>query len=126
MVGPQAKREAVNVLMAEHRFGVTRACGLVSISRSLYRYVRQHADGDLKQRIEDIAALKRRYGYRRVYVCLLRREGWQVNRNACIGCTANWDWLCGVVSANALAWSKSAVAETQRSEPELVDGFCQR
>jgi putative transposase len=78
MVGPQAKREAVNVLMAEHRFGVTRACGLVSISRSLYRYVRQNADGDLKQRIEDIAALKRRYGYRRVYV-RLRREGWQVN-----------------------------------------------
>jgi len=79
MVGPQAKREAVNMLMAEHCFGVTRACGLVSISRSLYRYVRQNADGDLKQRIEDIAALKRRYGYRRVYV-RLRREGWQVNR----------------------------------------------
>ena len=79
MVGPQAKPEAVNVLMAEHRIGVTRACGLVSISRSLYRYVRQHADGDLKQRIEDIAALKRRYGYRRVYV-RLRREGWMVNR----------------------------------------------
>ena len=52
---------------------------LVSISRSLYRYVRQQVDGDLKQRIEDIAALKRRYGYRRVYV-RLRREGWQVNR----------------------------------------------
>ena len=79
MVGPQAKREAVNVLMAEHRFGVTRACGLVSISRSLYRYVPRGADSDLKQRIEDIAALKRRYGYRRVYV-RLRREGWQVNR----------------------------------------------
>lgn len=79
MVGPQAKREAVNVLMTGHRFGVTRACGLVSISRSLYRYVRRQADGELKQRIEDIAALKRRYGYRRVYV-RLRREGWPVNR----------------------------------------------
>lgn len=79
MVGPQAKREAVNVLMSEHRFGVTRACGLVSISRSLYRYVRRRADGELRQRIEAIAADKRRYGYRRVYV-RLRREGLRVNR----------------------------------------------
>jgi putative transposase len=79
MVGPQAKREAVNVLMSEHRFGVTHACGLASISRSLYRYVGRRADGDLKQRIEAIAIDKRRYGYRRVYV-RLRREGWQVNR----------------------------------------------
>jgi putative transposase len=79
MVGPQAKREAVNVLMSEHRFGVMRACGLASISRSLYRYVRRRADGELQQRIEAIAADKRRYGYRRVYV-RLRRDGWPVNR----------------------------------------------
>ena len=37
MVSPQAKREAVEVLMTERGFGVTRACGLVGISRSLYR-----------------------------------------------------------------------------------------
>ena len=79
MVGPQAKREAVNVLMTEHCFGITRACGLASISRSLYHYVRRRADGELQQRIEAIAADKRRYGYRRVYV-RLRREGWSVNR----------------------------------------------
>ena len=66
MVGPQAKREAVNVVMSERRFGVTHACGLVSISRSLYRYVRRSVDGELRQRIESIAADKRRYGYRRV------------------------------------------------------------
>ena len=79
MVGPQARREAVKVLMSEHRFGVTRACGLVSISRSLFRYVRRRVDGELQQRIEAIAADKRRYGYRRVYV-RLRREGWSLNR----------------------------------------------
>ena len=79
-MSPQAKREAVKVLMTEHRFRVTRACGLVSISRSLYRYVSWRGDaGPLKQRIGDIAADKRRYGYRRVYV-RLRREGWDVNR----------------------------------------------
>ena len=33
----------------------------------------------LRARIEEIAAVKRRYGYRRVYL-RLRREGWEVNR----------------------------------------------
>jgi putative transposase len=80
MVSPQAKREAVTLLLTERDFGVTRACGLVGISRSLYRYRSRRPDNAaLRSRIEEIAALKRRYGYRRVYL-RLRREGWQVNR----------------------------------------------
>jgi putative transposase len=78
-VSPQARRAAVNVLMTERSFGVTRACGLLGISRSLYRYRSRPDSGPLRMRIEEIAAVKRRYGYRRVYV-RLRREGWQVNR----------------------------------------------
>src|SRR5579872_6023867 len=81
MVSPQARREAVTTLMVERDFGVTRACGLLRISRSLYRYRSCRADcSGLRARIEEIAALKRRYGYRRVHV-LLRREGWRINRN---------------------------------------------
>jgi putative transposase len=80
MVSPQAKREAVSVLMTERDFGVTRACGLLRISRSLYRYrSRRPACAKLCERIREIAEHKRRYGYRRIYV-RLRREGWQVNR----------------------------------------------
>jgi putative transposase len=80
MVSPRAKREAVGILMSGYDFRVTRACGLVQISRSLYRYCRRRADRPgLRERIEEIAALKRRYGYRRVYL-RLRREGWPVNR----------------------------------------------
>jgi putative transposase len=79
-VSPQARRAAVEVLMTERSFGVTRACGLVGISRSLYRYRSRRPDSaPLRARIEEIAAVKRRYGYRRVYL-RLRREGWQVNR----------------------------------------------
>jgi putative transposase len=80
MVSPQAKREAVSALMSERGFGVTRACGLVRMSRSLYRYrsVRPPCSA-LRERIAEIAADKRRYGYRRVYL-RLRREGWGVNR----------------------------------------------
>jgi putative transposase len=80
MVSPQAKREAVTVLMTERDFGVTRACGLLQISRALYRYQSRRAPcAALRERIAEIAALKRRYGYRRIHV-LLRREGWRVNR----------------------------------------------
>jgi putative transposase len=80
MVSPQAKREAVTMLMTERDYGVTRACGLVQISRSLYRYrSRRPACAELCERITEIAQAKRRYGYRRIYV-RLRREGWAVNR----------------------------------------------
>jgi putative transposase len=80
MVSPQVKREAVQALMGERGFGVTRACGLVQISRSLFRYrSRRPQCMQLRERITQIAATKRRYGYRRVHV-VLRREGWVVNR----------------------------------------------
>jgi putative transposase len=80
MVSPQMKRQAVEVLKEQHGLGVTRACGLVSISRSLNAYRSRRADSTkLRERICEIAAEKRRYGYRRIQV-LLRREGWRVNR----------------------------------------------
>ena len=61
MVSPQAKREGVTLLLAERDFGVTRACGLMGISRSLYRYRSRRPDSAaLRSRIEEIAALKRR------------------------------------------------------------------
>lgn len=65
--------------MTERAMGVTRACGLVGISRSLFRYESRRADdGELTGRMVAIAAQKRRYGYRRIHV-LLRREGWLAN-----------------------------------------------
>lgn len=80
MVSPQVRREAVTALMRERSFGVTRACGLVQISRSLYRYQSRRPDcAKLRERIGEIAAVKRRYGYRRIHI-KLRREGWRINR----------------------------------------------
>lgn len=80
VVGPQAKRAAVSHLMERHQMGVTRACGLIGISRSLYRYeARRPTDQGFKERLCELAAHKRRYGYRRLHV-LLCREGWQINR----------------------------------------------
>ena len=63
MVSPQVKRQAVNLLREERGLGVTRACGLVGISRSLYAYRSRRPDGaPLRQRICDLAGEKRRYG----------------------------------------------------------------
>jgi len=80
MVGPQVKRQAVDALKEERGFGITRACGLVGISRSLYGYrSRRPLIAGLRERICELAGEKRRYGYRRIHI-LLRREGWKVNR----------------------------------------------
>jgi len=69
----------VDVLRTERGYGITRACGLVGISRSLYGYqARRPVPAELVARIRTLAETKRRYGYRRIYV-LLKREGWQVN-----------------------------------------------
>jgi putative transposase len=65
--------------MEERSLGVTRACGLVGISRSLYRYQRRPEPAELVARLRELAAVKRRYGYRRLHV-LLKREGFAVNR----------------------------------------------
>ncbi|WP_413212602.1 MULTISPECIES: IS3 family transposase [Burkholderiaceae] len=80
VASPQAKREAVRILMTERAMGITRACGLVGISRSLFRYESRRSGDDqaLTGRMMAIAAQKRRYGYRRIHV-LLQREGWLAN-----------------------------------------------
>ena len=65
--------------MTIHGMGVTRACGLIGISRSLFRYQSKRPDdGELLARLIALAGQKRRYGYRRLHV-LLRREGWKLN-----------------------------------------------
>jgi hypothetical protein len=47
--------------MTERAMGITRACGLVGISRSLFRYESQRGnDEELTQRMTAIAAQKRR------------------------------------------------------------------
>jgi putative transposase len=80
VVSPQARRAVVTHLMTAHQLGVTRACGLAGISRSLYHYESTRPDDkELVDRLTALAGQKRRYGYRRLHV-LLCREGWQINR----------------------------------------------
>jgi len=56
-----------------------RACRVTKVNRGLYRYKFQTDDqAFLRKRIKEIAAVRVRYGYRRIHV-LLRREGWRIN-----------------------------------------------
>jgi putative transposase len=56
-----------------------RACGLAGVCRATVRYqARQRDEGDVRQRLRELAALRKRFGYRRLGL-LLRREGVIVN-----------------------------------------------
>jgi len=58
-----------------HPVSLTRACGLMQLSRSSYRYQAGDRDDDrLREELKEFARKRRRWGYRRLIV-LLRREG---------------------------------------------------
>lgn len=57
-----------------------RACRLIGLDRSTHRYLpRMNQNGELRQRLRELAEQRRRFGYRRLHV-LLRREGRVVNK----------------------------------------------
>jgi putative transposase len=63
-------------------FGVScvRACHLAQFSRTAwYRRSRAHDQTPLRRRIREIAQVRPRFGFLRIWV-LLRREGWRINK----------------------------------------------
>jgi putative transposase len=69
----------VRVAREEARLSERRACGLLGVDRASARYrPRGSDDGALRERLRELAAERRRFGYRRLHV-LLVREGWAVN-----------------------------------------------
>jgi putative transposase len=73
------RREAVLVMQVETGVSQRRACGLIEVQRSSCRYQRRrNQDPRLRARLRELAEVRRRFGYRRLQVLLLR-EGWQVN-----------------------------------------------
>jgi putative transposase len=66
-------------LQQDYCVGQKRACQAIKLHRSTFNYRFKKSDqAPLRLRIKDIAAVRVRYGYRRIHV-LLRREGWTVN-----------------------------------------------
>ncbi len=82
MVRPAGKRVVVSHLVQAHKISQRRACRLADLNFSTWQYEpRRQQRPRLRERIKELAALRRRFGYRRLHA-LLRREGWRVNHKA--------------------------------------------
>ena len=76
---PAARREAVIRVMERHGLSQRRACGLVGLDRSTMRYrCRRPEDTAIRERLRELAAERRRFGYRRLG-WMLAREGHTIN-----------------------------------------------
>ena len=79
MVTPAARREAAAHLHQLYGVSQRRACQAIGADRSSVRYrCRRPEDGLLRSRLREIAAVRRRFGYRHLHI-LLRREGIMLN-----------------------------------------------
>ena len=79
---PAGKRAVVSHLVQAHKISQRRACRLADLNFSTWQYEpHQRQRPRLRERIKELAALRRRFGYRRLHA-LLRREGWRVNHKA--------------------------------------------
>ena len=79
MVKPADKPVAAEYLQTGYKVGLTRACGLIRISRSSYRYQSRRGDDSLlRLAIRQKAQQRKRWGYRRLQV-LLQRDGYLDN-----------------------------------------------
>jgi len=65
-------------MRAEYAFSERRACGLVMLAVSTYRYESRRSDEPLRTKLVSLAREKPRFGYRRLHV-LLGRSGERVN-----------------------------------------------
>jgi putative transposase len=81
MVSPARRRDAAGYVQRRHEVSERRACRVVGQHRSTQRYQRLEPEYELRlvARMNELAAVHPRYGYRRVWA-LLRSEGWRVNR----------------------------------------------
>ena len=79
MVTPAARREAVAHLRAMHGVSQRRACRVLGADRSSVRCrARVGDDGAVRARMRELAAERRRFGYRRLH-WLLGRESVAMN-----------------------------------------------
>jgi len=71
-------KAAVEHVQEEFAFSERRACGLLMVAVSSFRYQPRQLDEALRERLVELAREKPRFGYRRLHV-LLRRDGEAVN-----------------------------------------------
>jgi putative transposase len=79
MVTPAAKRQAVAHLCSQYEVSQRRACSAIGVDRTSVRYrSRRSDDGIIRVRLRELAATRRRFGYRRLLL-MIRGEGLKIN-----------------------------------------------
>mgnify|MGYP000258259910 FL=1 len=80
MVTPAAKRKAVVHLCDQHGVSQRRTCDVLEVDRSSVRYRSARPDdADLRKAMKEVAAERRRFGYRRIHI-MLERQGIHMNQ----------------------------------------------
>jgi putative transposase len=79
MVTPAARREAIAQLRVAYEVSERRACSALGADRTSIRYRSSRPDDAVvRARLRELAAVRRRFGYRRLHI-LLTREGIVMN-----------------------------------------------
>ena len=79
MVRPAARREAAVYVSQAHQMSGRRACQVVVLNRSTYRYKpKPDRNGEVRERLRELAEKRPRWGQRRLHV-MLRRAGYLIN-----------------------------------------------
>jgi len=79
-VTPAAKRQVVTHACGGHELSERRACAILGFDRSMVRYRSRRPDDEgVRNRIRELAAERRRFGYRRLHF-LLMKEGLAMNQ----------------------------------------------
>jgi putative transposase len=73
-----AVKAVVEQLKQDFAFSERRACGVMQLPVSTFRYRSSRCDNELRSRLVELAREKPRFGYRRLHV-LLQRDGERVN-----------------------------------------------
>jgi len=104
MVTPAARREAVAYLGVTYEVSERRACSALGADRTSVRFRSSRPDDALvRARLRELAAIRRRFGYRRLHI-LLRREGIAMNHKKLAGCTARNGCRCAGVAGASVLW----------------------
>ena len=118
---PAACREAAAHLREGFAMSERRACRVTGADRSSVRYRRRRPDdAGLRQRLKELAAQRRRFGYRRLWV-LLRRDGYAVNKKRVYRLYRQERLMvCRRTGRVARCWDALADAGAVGAEPALV------
>ncbi len=118
-----ALKAAIEQMKQEYAFSERRACHLVMLATSTYRYQSRRSDEPLRTRLVELARAKPRFGYRRLHV-LLGRSGERVNHKKTASHLSRGRTHDSTKEAQALRAHGAAAAGVDSGQPGVGVGFC--